>query len=208
MKLYAITDAARLAVDQSNREDALVALAGQWAAGGVAFIQIREKNLATGALERLARRVVEAVRAAGTETAVLINGRADVAMAVGANGVHLPGVSDLSAPLVKQLFAECHRPEPLVSVACHSVAEIEKARDLGADIALFAPVFGKNLPDGIALPGVGLEELRRACEIAGAMQVYVLGGVTVQNAEAGVAAGAAGIAGIQLFQGADWLALK
>lgn len=208
MKLYAITDASRLPADQGSREDALVSLASQWAAGGVAFIQIREKNLAAGALERLARRVVEVVRVAGTHTAVLINGRADVALAVGAEGIHLPGLSCLTAPIARQLFAECGSRQPLVSIACHSVAEVEKARDLGADIAVFAPVFGKNLPDGSVVPGAGLGALRRACEVAGAVQVYALGGVTAHNAADCVVAGAAGIAGIQLFQGTDWRALK
>jgi thiamine-phosphate pyrophosphorylase len=208
MKLYAITDAARLAADWSGREAALVALAGQWAAGGVDFIQIREKNLAAGALERLSHRVMEAVKAAGTHTAVLINGRADVALAVGADGVHLSGVSGTTAPMLRRLFAASGSRKALVSVACHSLQDVEKARDEGADIALFSPIFCKIQPDGSLTPGVGLDALKRACEAAGAMQVCALGGVTVENAEACRAAGAAGIAAIRLFQGADWRALK
>jgi len=208
MKLYAITAAARLPADQNGPEDALVSLAAQWAAGGVAFIQIREKTLSAGALERLAVRVMEAVRAARADTAVLINGRADVALAVGADGVHLPGLSGMTAPFLRQLFAECRSRKPLVSVACHSIAEIEAARDEGADMALFAPVFGKLLGDGSVIPGVGLDALRRACEVAKPMPVYALGGITAENAGACMAAGAAGIAAIRLFQGADWMALK
>ena len=208
MKLYAITDGARLPGDQSAREDALVALAEHWAAGGVDFIQIREKSLSTGALERLAGRIVEAVRAARTDTAVLINGRADIALATGADGVHLPGFSELTAPIVRQFFSTCQGRQPLVSVACHSVAEVEKARNEGANIVLFAPVFGKTLGDGSRRPEVGLDALRLACEAAKPMPVYALGGITNQNAAACLAAGAAGIAGIQLFQGTDWMALK
>jgi thiamine-phosphate pyrophosphorylase len=222
MKLYAITDAGMFPTDEQSREDALVSLVAEWAAGGVEIIQIREKHLGSCALERLAQRVVGAVRAVRANTVVLINGRADVALAA-ADGVHLPGQGAITPSELRRLYRECGRTLPIVSVACHSIAEIERARDEGATLALFAPVFGKQIggkqvgdkqvtdkrvADGTIFPGVGLGALRQACLAAGSMPVFALGGVTAQNAAACVEAGAAGIAAIRLFQSAEWKMLQ
>jgi len=75
----------------------------------------------------------------------------------------------------------------------------EQAREDGVDAILFAPVFGKSVGGEVVASGQGLDRLRAACQIAGPMPVFALGGVTLDNAEACLDAGAAGVAGIRLF---------
>jgi thiamine-phosphate pyrophosphorylase len=165
------------------------------AAGGVELVLVREKRLEAGALAQLSRSVMEAVRATGTSTRVLIAQRLDVAIAAGADGVHLSArAGELTVSQVKQLM-----PQAFVTVSCHSTAEVERARDAGASAVLFGPVFGKTVDGVEVVAGVGLERLREACEGARKMPVFALGGVTEANAQQCVDAGAAGIAGIRMF---------
>lgn len=159
-------------------------------AAGAGYLIVREKSLEAGALCRLTRATV--VGAPGLR--VLVAGRADVALAAGAAGVHMSArAGELTPGQVRRVMEGA-----VVSVSCHDLEEVARARDGGADLILFAPVFGK---DSAGLPGVGLEALARACAAAGPVPVLALGGVTEQTAQQCVAAGAAGIAGIRLFFG-------
>jgi thiamine-phosphate pyrophosphorylase len=99
---------------------------------------------------------------------------------------------------VRQVWNHVGRADrPLVGVSCHAPEEVRRAASDGADFAVFAPVFEKNtIAD--ARPG-GLEALRQAC--GERIPVIALGGITLENAAACLKAGAAGIAGIRLFQG-------
>lgn len=150
---------------------------------GVDFIQIREKDLTARELFEFTLAVLE-TRESGVRkplgTRVLVNERAEIAYACGADGVHLPS----SAP------AET-LPGLLVIRSCHTLAEIQRA---DADFVTFGPVYaspGKGTP-------LGLESLRTACSLG--KPVLALGGINWDNAAACVEAGAAGIAGIRLFQ--------
>ncbi len=186
MHLYAITDRRSLGDDEPLRQDRLLALCAEWARGGVDTIQIREKDLEPETLVTLARRVVEVVRAESQTTRALLNGGPELALAAGADGVHLPGgraVGEIAKIRDHWRTAGRSRP-PLVSVACHSVAEVERAEAEGADLAVLAPVFGKHLLSGEMLPGIGLDTLTQACKAAGKIPVIALGGVTVENAHA------------------------
>src|ERR1700761_6433560 len=89
MLLYAITNRTLLDVDERARRERLVALAADWARGGVDYIQVREKDLPLTELQPLAASLVEAVRQTGSSTRVLVNGPAQVALDAGADGVHL-----------------------------------------------------------------------------------------------------------------------
>jgi thiamine-phosphate pyrophosphorylase len=174
---------------------ALVARCAELARGGVDFVLVREKHLAAGALAVLSRTVIRAVREAGISTRLLIAQRLDVAIATGADGVHLSaGVSELTVQQVRHLM-----PQAFVTVSCHSIADVERARDAGASAVLFAPVFGKVVDGVEVVAGVGLERLHEACVAAGTMPVFALGGVTEENAARCIEAGAAGIAGIRMF---------
>ena len=80
--------------------------------------------------------------------------------------------------------------------------ETRAAQTVGADLALLSPIFATKSHPGAAV--LGLEALADACQLAGAMPVYALGGVNKENAARCVQAGAAGVAGIRMFLAADW----
>jgi len=207
--LYYITDRTQFAGDEKARRRTLLAKIAEAARWGVDFIQLREKDLPTNELESLARSAVEVVRkqapqtaGSGRRTRILINSRTDVAIASMADGVHLRSddISPRDARNVwKQSVLDGEGSNPLIGVSCHSQSEVAKARFEGADFAVFAPVFEKRETPG-TIPA-GLEALRKACREN--IQVFALGGITIENAGSCLDAGAAGIAGIRLFQQAD-----
>ena len=139
-----------------------------------------------------------------------MNGDPGLARESGADGVHVPGgvPAGLITAARKRWFEFGGAAAPVISVACHSTVEVERARDEGATMAVFAPVFGKRLDSGEVAPGVGLDEFAEACRLAGRMPVFALGGITSANARRCIEAGAAGIAAIRLFAADDWLALR
>ncbi len=206
MLLYYITDRTQLPGNEAARRQALLAKITEATRAGVDYIQLREKDLSTRELERLAREAVHIIhelRTANREvrTRLLINSRTDVALAVGADGVQLRS-DDISPSDVQTIWSqtlarpqpEAHRP--LIAVSCHSRANVLRAKSEGAHFAVFAPVFGKNAQPETT--PTGLQALREACEVK--IPVFALGGVTLGNAGACVRVGAAGIAAIRLFQ--------
>jgi thiamine-phosphate pyrophosphorylase len=216
MLLYAITNRALLAGDEAAKRARLTDLAAEWARGGVAYIQVREKDLPLTDLQALAARVVAAVRGTGGSTKVLVNGPAQVALDAGADGVHLPStqagkaaadpgsvVTQNAAQAAEQVYARAGR-EVVVSAACHSAEEIKQAS--GADLLLFSPVFEKVTAERTTR-GQGLAALREAIELAKPVPVLALGGVTEKNAAACVQAGAAGVAAIRMFLNEEWKGL-
>lgn len=137
-------------------------------------------------------------QAAGTRgPRVLVSGRADIALAADLAGVHLgSGPGELTPAEVRRLF-----PQAYVSTSCHTLAQVRRAREAGVSAILFAPVFGKRVHGVEVVAGVGLDALRQACEAAGPVPVFALGGVSQDKAAACLGAGAAGVAGITLFLG-------
>jgi thiamine-phosphate pyrophosphorylase len=198
--VYYITDRSQFNGNEQARRRALSAKVTEAARAGVDYIQLRENDLSARELESLAREVVGFVREYSQSTRVLINSRTDVALATGAGGLHLRA-EDIAPDEVRSIVKLSSRqPAPdsnlLVSVSCHSVADVFRAESSGADLAVFAPVFGKSAAPGIQPAGLGM--LREACHAK--LPVLALGGVTLENAASCVNAGAAGIAGIRLFQ--------
>lgn len=196
MLLYYITDRTKFPGDEDSRRHALLKKIGEAARCGVDFIQLREKDLPTAELEKLAKEAAQAVASNSTPTKLLVNSRTDVAMACGAHGIHLRG-DDISAAEVRKIWSG--RSDAVIGVSCHSVDEVAQAAVAHADFAVFAPVFEKNDASGVA--PAGLEKLREACRQG--IPVLALGGVTLKNAETCCEAGAAGVAGIRLFQEND-----
>jgi thiamine-phosphate pyrophosphorylase len=206
--LYYITDRHLFPGDAVEQERQLLAKIGECAAVGVDLIQLREKDLSIRALEELARKVMAAL--GSSRTRLLINSRTDVALACGAHGVHLPA-NDLEASEVRAVFfrtnsarATLASAAPIIAVSAHSAAEVTSAEAHGADFAVFAPVFEKKTEKSVTANSDGLKQLRQICHRAEAAQppmpVLALGGITRENAQRCIAAGAAGIAAIRLFQ--------
>ncbi len=198
MQRYAITDRSLFQDAPGGWEQALVRQAEQWAGGGVEWVQLREKSSPPEEIARLAGRLREALQGGTPATRLLINGLHPLqARELGADGVHLPG----GAPLAT---LEQARVSGFVSVSCHSLDEVARARAGRASAILWAPVFGKVVAGEEVLAGTGLERLGEACALAGEVPVFALGGVTPENAACCIDAGAAGVAGIRLFAGEHW----
>lgn len=194
MLLYYITDRQQFEGTEAERRRRLIAKIAEAAAAGVDLVQLRERDLTCRALENLAAEALTAVRSAGHRTRLLINSRVDVALAVGADGVHLRS-SDIGASEARAIASA--RPQFIVGVSCHTGEEVRAAWSHGADFAVFAPVFEKD-----GRRGAGVKALKEVCK-ATPNFVIALGGVTERNAAACVAAGARGIAGMRLYQGYD-----
>lgn len=196
--LYYITDRLGFAGNDRERRSALLRRMADAARAGIDFIQLREKDLDLANLELLAREAMHVIRDNSAITELLINTHADIALAVGADGVHLPAESQ-PASKVRAAWLRSTTHEPLIGISAHSIADVQQAESDGADFAVLAPIFEKVATNAM---GIGLDILRDACALSH-MPILALGGVNLTNARACLNAGAAGIAGIRLFQQGD-----
>ena len=217
MLLYYITDRRQFTGSETGQRLSLLRRIEEAARAGIDLIQLREKDIRITELELLARDAIRAVRGNSESTRLLINSRADVAIAVGADGVHLTS-SDVAASESRCVWAAGFRPQTAASgefaiaVSCHSLEDVRAAESHGADWAVLAPIFEKN---GTATLPLGLDYLRAAAaglvpdsrveagDRHNRIPVLALGGVNLSNAGACRRSGAAGICGIRLFQEGD-----
>lgn len=179
-----------LITDGSAAGDPVAWLANvaHWIRNDIDFLQVREPDLTTRELAALVKRVCSIK----SRTKVLINDRADVAIAAGADGVHLRDWS------IEPNRIRCISSRQLVvSVACHSVEGVACAARSGADLAILAPIF-PPLSKPSTRPPLGLRALTSAAASV-KIPVIALGGVTQANAGDCMKAGAAGVGGISLF---------
>ena len=164
---------------------------------GVDIVQIREKDLPAREFHALVSQVLQLPNP--YQSRILVNERVDVALATGADGVHLPSGS----PAVRDLRRIA--PVPFtIGVSCHSREEVEEAADSGADFVVFGPVYETPSKKGYGSPQ-GVERLREVCRSV-EIPVLALGGLRLDNAAACIEAGAAGLAAISLFQQREDLA--
>jgi thiamine-phosphate pyrophosphorylase len=166
----------------------------KWVAAGVSMIQIREKALSTSQIFEAAKAAVDIAKSGGT--AILINDRFDIAIAAGADGVHLTSAS-IPAVAVRR----CVPVEFIIGVSTHSTDEAVAARMGGANFAVFGPVFvspGKGEP-------TGAETYLEAAADLEPFPVVALGGIDRGNWRQLIDGGGAGIAGIRTFADANWL---
>jgi thiamine-phosphate pyrophosphorylase len=170
----------------------LAARAGAALAGvppGAVAVHLREKDLGGRDLLALAVALRAVCRARGQ--LLLVNDRVDVALAAGADGVHLPAAGIPPADARRLL-----PPSALVGVSCHSAEDVARARDGGASYAFLSPIF--DTPSKRAYgPPVGVEALRGAAALG--LPLVALGGVTPDRAPELLAAGAAGVAAIRAW---------
>jgi thiamine-phosphate pyrophosphorylase len=196
MVLYYITDRMQFPGREPGRRERLLEKISEAARIGIDFVQLREKDLPARDMESLAREAVKRVRGFSSKTRVLINSRTDIALAAGADGVHLRS-KDVCPKDVRNIWRESKGArEPVIAVSCHTAAEVAAAEAAGADFVVFSPVFEKRSSPAAQIAGVEL--LRSVCRCK--IPVLALGGVTPENADLCVKAGANGIAGKRLFQ--------
>jgi len=167
-----------------RRQGDVLAYAARAVRSGVDMVQIREKDLPARELFELVCKIRDI--AAGTGTRILVNDRLDIALAAGIDGVHLPGYGlppERVRPFVKVL-----------GVSTHTLQESIDAELARADFIVFGPVF-----DTPGKTAVGLDPLREVTSRV-KLPVLAIGGVTAEDSPQVLNAGAAGIAGIRLFQ--------
>lgn len=177
--LYAIIDAAQIG------QRSPLAIFDMLVSAGVGLIQYRDKEGSSLQLFDTSRGL--AARARQCHTTFIVNDRADVALAAGADGVHL-GQDDLPVELARRVV----QAGAVVGCSTHSIAQVEEADRSSADYIAFGPVFptqSKERPG----PTVGLEGLRNARK-ATRKPLVAIGGITLENARAAIEAGADAVA--------------
>jgi thiamine-phosphate pyrophosphorylase len=189
---YLVTAGDATDVNFEIHKSHMVATAASAAQAGVSLIQIREKTLSARFLFELTCSIVAATR--GTATRVLVNDRADIAFAAGADGVHLTADS-LSADVIRDSFPR----ELFIGVSTHDVGELATAARSGANFAVFGPVFETPGKDSAK----GIDALREACARVAPFPVLAIGGVDADNVDNVVSAGASGVAAIRALNDAD-----
>jgi thiamine-phosphate pyrophosphorylase len=179
LDLYVITD------EQIGKGCSHAEIARLACAGGADAIQLRDKFRSPEELIRIGQEIRTITREAGA--LFIINDSLEVALACGADGVHL-GQDDLAAGM-----ARLRAPRPfIIGISAGTVAEAVAAEKAGADYVALSPVFATSSKDN-AGPGQGLAVLR-AMKAAVSIPVIAIGGITRENLGDVIAAGADGVA--------------
>lgn len=190
--VYLITQGRAEPANFSEKEAEIIGIVSAAVDLEVPLVQVREKRLPARLLCALTEAVVATAR--GSRTKILVNDRADIALACGADGVHLTSTS-MPAAVIRTSFP----PEFIIGVSTHTLEEVEAAAGEGADFALFGPVFatpGKDTPQG-------LDKLKHVCEADASFPVLAIGGIDANNVLSAIDAGAAGIAAIRALNDRD-----
>ncbi len=178
-KMYPITDRRLSGLSHAEQVARL-------ADGGASFIQLREKHLGPREFYREAEEAMRVARERGVK--LIVNDRADIALALGADGLHL-GQDDMPPDAARALLGD----GVVIGFSTHNVAQAAEAARLPVDYVAIGPVFAtssKSNPD----PVVGLEGVARAREAVGRLLFVAIGGITRENARAVLAAGADSVA--------------
>jgi thiamine-phosphate pyrophosphorylase len=164
--LYAILDSSLT----KGRSPA--AILHEFLAGGVKLVQLRAKELSSGEFFALAQEAREMTRDAGAM--FIVNDRADIALAVGADGAHL-GQDDLPLAAARKILGE----SKVIGISTHDLAQARDAEQDGADYIGFGPIFGSATKDtGYTARGLEmLREIKQAVKIP----VVAIGGINESN---------------------------
>ena len=186
--IYLITDGETTAENFIEKKREILELVETAVQAKISLIQIREKQISARTVFELASEAAELTRYSATK--LLINDRADVALAAKADGVHLTAQS-LSAGIIRQNFPK----DFIVGVSVHSIEKVLYAQQQGADFVTFSPIFfspGKGAPQGIG-------KLREVCARLAGFPIIALGGIDETNFAAVLTAGASGFAAIRFL---------
>lgn len=165
-RIYPITDRSISGLSHAEQVAALIK-------GGAKLIQLREKNLSGRQFFDDAKRALDIARASGVR--LLINDRVDLAMAVGADGVHL-GQQDLPPAEARKLLGE----NAIIGFSTHNVQQFSAALEMPIDYIAIGPIFATSTKVS-PHPVVGLDGIRAARAIAGDKQIVAIGGVAETN---------------------------
>ena len=180
-RVYPITDTALSGLSHAEQIVRLIA-------GGATLIQLRDKQAAPREFYRQAEAALQIAREHNVR--LIINDRVDVALALGADGVHL-GQTDLPVDAARRLLGE----NAIIGISTHNLAQAELAVNMPVDYVAFGPIFQtstKENPDPVA----GLGALRAVRMIVGCLPVVAIGGITLANAEEAWKAGADAVSSI------------
>ena len=167
----------------------LIEIAAQ---SNISLIQIREKKLSARLVFELARAAVKITQNTGTK--LLVNDRADIALAANADGVHLTARS-LSAGAIRRAFPK----DFIIGVSTHTIEEAGNAKNQTADFVTFSPIFSMPNKDKFQ----GIENLREVCEKLKPFPVIALGGIDETNYKSVLENGASGFAAIRFLNDAE-----
>ena len=185
---YLITDGDATAGNFAEKKTKILELVKAAVRSNISLVQLREKKLPARFVFELA---VEAVKfARKSRTKILINDRADIAAAAGADGVHLTSHS-IFAEIVRRNFPDNF----IIGVSTHTLEEAENARQNGADFITFSPIFSS--PNKGEAQGIG--KLREICEKLKPFPVIALGGIDETNYKSVLENGASGFAAIRFL---------
>ena len=184
--LYVVLD--RAAARGRSLDDLLAAIID----GGCRMVQLRDKDTPSGRVLPVAERLLARARGAGVT--FIVNDRVDLALAIGADGVHL-GQDDLPAHVARPLL----RPDMLLGISTHDVAQAHAARDAGADYIAVGSMFATTTKPDFQLVGPGLVR-----KLRGDIRVPLvgIGGITHGNVADVIRAGVDGVAVISAVCGA------
>src|SRR5436305_9346045 len=178
-RLYAITDRKLSGLSHAEQVARL-------SDGGARVVQLREKNLSPREFYREAEEALRVARERGVR--LVINDRADIALALGADGVHL-GQDDVPPRAARALLGE----DAIIGFSTHAPEQAARAARLPVDYVAIGPVFAtssKENPDA----AVGLEGVARVRGVVGQIHVVAIGGINEENARAVLDAGADSVA--------------
>jgi thiamine-phosphate pyrophosphorylase len=177
--LYPLTDVGLSGLSHADQVEKL-------SDGGASLIQLREKTLPAWEFYRQARAALVVARARGVR--LIINDRVDIALALGADGVHL-GQEDIPPEAARRLLGE----QAIIGLSTHNIEQATRAAKHDINYLAIGPVFRTTTKRNPA-PAVGLEAIRSVRSIVGSLPVVAIGGINEANARDVIEAGADAVA--------------
>jgi thiamine-phosphate pyrophosphorylase len=178
-RVYALTDVRLSGLSHAQQVELL-------SAGGAKLIQLREKEIPAREFYEQAKLAIEVAARRGAQ--LIVNDRVDIALAVGAAGVHL-GQDDMPAEAARELLG----PEAVIGYSTHNIEQALAATKLPIDYLAIGPIFATTTKSDTA-PVLGLEGLRTVRQAIGPFPLVAIGGITHANARAVIEAGADSVA--------------